>query len=85
MEKRPTSNRQAITNPCTTIVLRARNKSQENRTTELSNYLSHEKLAEVIRRRALTENLEILSEYGFDGDLGIIAIRCAEDLGRTAR
>lgn len=44
-----------------------------------------EKLIKAIQRRALTESLEILSEYGFDGDLGIIAIRCAEDLGRTAR
>ncbi len=43
----------------------------------------HSKLREAIRRRDLTLSLEILEEYGFHGDLGIIAIRCIQDLGRA--
>jgi len=44
-----------------------------------------ETLTEAIQRRHLTESLEILEKYGFDGDLGILAIRQIQDFGRVAR
>ena len=54
------------------IVLQAPHQNQVF--SEISNYIRDRQLTEAIRRRELTLSLEILEWYGFEGDLGILAI-----------
>ena len=82
MIKRPTSNRKALAVYIhESIALQAPTKNQVF--SEISNYIRdrHEKLTQSVQRRELTESLEILSDYEFHGDLGIVAIRYIQDLG----
>ena len=77
-QKRPTSDGKAIAIQIPgTIVLQTQSKSQQYRTYELSNCggQRQKRLRIAIRRRQWTETLEILSQYGFDGDLGIFVLR----------
>jgi len=75
MQKRPASRKAlAVQKKLKLIVLQAHPQNQ------VSDYIHHERLNEAIQRR---ESLEILEWYGFKGDLGILAIRHIQDLGRV--
>jgi len=77
MQKRLASTKAlAVQNKLKLIVLQANPQNQ------VSDYIHHERLTEAIHHRELTKSLEILDWYGFEGDLGILAIKQLQNFGR---
>jgi len=59
----------------TAIIPQARGQVLYYRTIELSNYRKrHKRLTEAIRRRELTNTLQLLEDVGYTGDTAILVI-----------